>query len=97
MQLLAKDLAKWATQGAKFIGNLFVQRALTDAFQGMICFAEKNRCYGVSTDDRGVEVVNDLTQGLRMARKIRAHREAIVEGNLHVLRQLRKRHASWWG
>ena len=51
MQLLAKDLAKWATKGARFIGDAFGQRALEDAFRGNICFDKENTCYEVVTDE----------------------------------------------
>ncbi len=69
MQLLAKELAKWATKGAKFIGDAFGQRGLEDALLGNICFDEDNKCYEVVTDENGLQVIHDLTQGLRMAQK----------------------------
>ena len=69
MQLLALDLARWATKGAKLIGDAFGQRGLEDAFLGNICFDEDNKCYEVVTDENGLQVIHDLTQGLRMAQK----------------------------
>ena len=36
---------------------------------GNICFDEDNRCYEVVTDENGLQVIHDLTPGLRMAQK----------------------------
>ncbi len=72
MQLLAKDLAKWATKGARLIGDAFGQRALEDAFKGNICFDKENTCYEVTTDEHGVAIVHDLTQGAQDGAEIGA-------------------------